>query len=93
MIDRKLEVQRLGLFGRWARTEKPIYIATFIAILATIGVFLAMGSGNTVGGSVLCLIAVIATMPYNARRIEKMRRGKEILDRYSPERNPRPLGL
>jgi hypothetical protein len=93
MIDRKLEVQRLGLYGRWARTEKPIYIATIMVILATVGVFLAIDSGNAVAGSVICLIVVFASMPYNARRIEKMRRGKEILDRYSPERNPRPLGL
>jgi hypothetical protein len=93
MVNRKLEVQRLGLFGRWARTEKAIYIATFMAILATVAVFLTIGSGNAVAGSVICLIAVLASMPYNARRIEKMRRGKEILDRYNPERNPRPLGL
>jgi hypothetical protein len=93
MIDKDVEFQKLGLFGRWARTEKAIYIASSLAILVSVGVFLATGSNDAAAGSVVCLIVVLASTPHHARRVERMRRSKEILNRYSPERNPRPLGL
>ena len=41
-----------------------------MAILATVGVFLTIGSSDAAAGSAICLIAVLASMPYNARRIE-----------------------
>ena len=93
VIGRNVEFQKLGLFGRWARSGEAICIASSVAILASVGVFLATGSGGAAASSSVCLIVVLAGMPHHARRVEKMRRGKEILDRYSPERNPRPLGL
>lgn len=93
MIDKNVEFRKLGLFGRWARAGEAICIASSAVILASVGVFLATGSGGAAAGSVVCLIVVLAGMPYHARPIETMRRGKEILNRYSPERNPRPLGL
>jgi hypothetical protein len=36
---------------------------------------------------------MLANIPAYERRIDRIRRGKEILNRYSAERNPRPLGL
>jgi hypothetical protein len=37
----------------------------------------------------ILLIVLIVGVPHDSQ----LRRGKEILNRYSPERNPRPLGL
>jgi hypothetical protein len=93
MIDRNVQLQELSVFGRWARTGNAISVAATVGILASAGVFLATGSNGAAEGSVVCLIMVLVGMPYHSRRAEQMRRGREILNRYSPERNPRPLGL
>ena len=63
-----------------------------MAILTIAAVFLIIGGRDMAAVSIVCLTA-ISFMPYHARRVERIRRGKEILNRYSPERNPRPLGL
>jgi len=82
-----------GFFVRWARTEKAISIASCLGILASIVAFLAMGDKDVAAMSIFGLVVVLASMPYHARRVERMRRGKEILNRYNPERNRRPLGI
>jgi hypothetical protein len=72
---------------------KTIVVDLYPAIFAIAMLLLAVAGSNTVDGSVVCVIAVLASMPYQARRAEQLRRGKEILNRYSPERSSRPLGL
>ena len=77
---------------RWVRTGKAYYVASLVAILTSAAVFLVIGGREMAVVSVVCLTA-ISYMPHNARRIERIRRGRDILNRYCPERNPRPLGL
>jgi hypothetical protein len=60
--------------------NKYFNLAAIAAILASIGVFLALGSDGAAGGSLICLIVVLASMPYHRHRMEKMRRGKQILN-------------
>ncbi len=42
--------------------------------------------------AVVILLSVSAA-GYRARQSSRMKRGKEILDRYNPERSKKPLGL
>jgi hypothetical protein len=42
---------------------------------------------------VVMFFVVIAGQSYHIRQRERMRRGKAILDRFSPERSKKPLGL
>jgi hypothetical protein len=93
MIDKNRELRTVGFFDRWARSSKAISVAFSVAILAGVGVSVATGSAGAAAGSVVCLILVLADLPWQARRIEDARRGREILNRYSSERNARPLGL
>jgi hypothetical protein len=51
--------------------------------------------------SLLPALAVFVVIPlvmilgarYHARQMARMKRGKEILDRFNPERSKHPLGL
>lgn len=85
-------IQELSWVERWVRTGKAYYVANLVAILTSAAVFLIIGGRDMAAVSVICLTAV-SCIPHNARRREKIRRGKEILNRYCPERNLRPLGL
>jgi hypothetical protein len=93
MSDKDRDFRSVGLFDRRARSGKAISVASSVAILACVGVFVATGSTGAAAGSVVCLILVLADLPWHAHRIDDARRGKEILNRYSSERNARPLGL
>jgi len=72
---------------------KALSMAVVSLVLLVAAVFVAHDSNDGLADSVICLVAVLVSMPYHDRRIEKMRRGREILNRYGPERNSRPLGL
>jgi hypothetical protein len=91
MGDRRTATQEVSSVERWVRTGKAYYVANLVAMLASVAVFLIVGGRDMAVVSVVCLTA-ISCMPYHARRVERIRRGKEILNRYCPERNPRPLG-
>jgi hypothetical protein len=74
----------MDLFARSA------YAIFFLALAA----MLANGGITAPDGSILVLILLIAvTQPYNVSRSRQLQRGKEILNRHSPGRNPKPLGL
>jgi hypothetical protein len=92
MGDGRRAVQEFSFVERWARTGKAYYAANVVAILTSGATFLIIGDRDLAAVSVVALIA-ISCMPYHARRVERIQRGKEILDRYCPERKPRPLGL
>ena len=62
-------------------------------LILSVAAYMAAGGTDVIDGVVVCLIVMGLSAPYNQRRAEQMRRGKAILNRYSPERNPRPLGL
>ena len=62
-------------------------------LILSVAAYLAAGGTDGIDSVVVCLIVMGLSGPYHARRVEQMRRGKAILNRYSPERNPRPLGL
>lgn len=62
-------------------------------LILSVAAYLAAGGTNVIDPVVVCLIVMGLSAPFNARRVEQMRRGKEILNRYSPERSRRPLGL
>jgi hypothetical protein len=79
MADRGMRIRAFSFFDRWVRTGNALYVASLVAILTSVGVFLAIGGRNAVAGSAVCITAVFAAKAYHARRIEKMRRGKEIL--------------
>ena len=83
---------RVSFFERWVRTGKAYYAANFVAIITSVTTFLIIGDRDLAAVSVVALIAIVCT-PYHAHRVETIRRGKEILDRYCSERNPGPLGL
>ena len=89
MIDQNRELQNVGSFGGWVRRGDAISVASAVAILACVAVFMVTGSTGAAAGSVVCLILVLADMPSNARRIKVARRAKEAMDRYAA----RPLGL
>jgi hypothetical protein len=95
MGDRRTAIQEVSFVERWVRTGKAYYVANFVAILTSVAIFLIMGDREVAAVSVvsLTLTLFISCMPYHARRVERNRRGKEILNRHCPERNPRPLGL
>jgi len=84
--------QEVSFVERWVRTGKAYYVANLMAILTTAAVFLIIGGRDMTAVSVLCL-AAISGLSYDAHRTQTIQRGKEILNRYSPERNSRPLGL
>jgi hypothetical protein len=84
--------RRVSFMERWVRTGKAYYVASLVAILTSAAVFLVIGGRDMAAVSVACL-AAISCVPYHARRVETIRRGKEILNCHCPERNPRPLGL
>ena len=92
MGDKRTVVQELSFVERRVRTGKAYYVANIVAILTSAAVLLIVGGRDMAAVSVVCLTA-ISCMPFHARRVERMRRSKEILNRYRPERNPRPLGL
>jgi hypothetical protein len=73
--------------------QKTIFANVFAPVLVVALLFLAMSNVDLTDGFLICLIASLASGPFYERRAEQLRRGKEILNRYSPERNPRPLGL
>jgi hypothetical protein len=87
-----MTTQAVGFVERWVRTGKAYYVANLVAILSSAAVFLMVGGRDMVVVSVICLTA-ISGVSYDARRLERIRGGKEILNRYCPERNPRPLGI
>jgi hypothetical protein len=62
-------------------------------LILSVAAYLAAGGRDVIDSALVCLIVTILSAPYHARRVEQMRRGKAILNRYSAERNPRPLGL
>lgn len=62
-------------------------------LILGVAAYLAAGGTDVLDSAVLCLIVMSLGAPYYDRRVEQLRRGKAILDRYSAERNPRPLGL
>lgn len=93
MGDRRITIQELSFVERWVRTGKAYDIACVLAILTSVAIFLVFGGRDISAVSVVYLIILSFSIPYNSRRAEKIRRGKEILNRYCPERNPRPLGL
>jgi hypothetical protein len=68
-------------------------IASVAVILWIAAQMRAHGSDDAAAFAVICLSAVLASLLYHERHMEKMRRGREILDRYNPERRPRPLGI
>jgi hypothetical protein len=84
---------KFNFLGRLARAENAIGAAAVMAILASVGVFALIGGGDAAAGPVVCLIAVLVSMPYHRRRVERMRRCKEILNHHSPDPNARPLGV
>ena len=95
MGDQRITLGELSFVERWVRSGKAYYAANLIATLgiAAVGSIFAI-----IGGRELAIIPVfalisVASLPAHARRAEKTQRSKEILDRYSPERSPRPLGL
>ena len=52
-----------------------------------------VGGNEAASGAFFCLLMVVICAPYNVRQQERMRHGREVLDRFSPERSRRPLGL
>ena len=97
MSKNTAQLNALGFFERLARTGKPsrgfwFRITCAIACL-TAAFYLIGGHPTSFVPIVVCLEIVIVGSSYHSRQIERMRRGKEILDRYGPERNRRPLGI
>jgi hypothetical protein len=89
---KRTAIQEFTFVERWVRTGKAYYVANLVAILTSAAIFVIVGGRDMAAVSIACLTAV-SGLSYDARRVEKIRRGKEILNRYCPERNPRPLGL
>ena len=85
-------IQESSFVERWVRSGKAYYAANLVAILTSAAVFQIIGGPDMAVVSVIAL-AAISCLPYHARRVERIQRGKEILNRYSSERSPRPLGL
>jgi hypothetical protein len=75
------------------RTGKATEIAVIVTMLGTVAINFVTGGYDTLLGSAFLLLVVLASLPHNRRRGEQIRRRKEILNRYSSERNSRPLGL
>jgi hypothetical protein len=65
---------------RFARLMEILPVVVILA--ATIFIYFKGGLEPTLG-CVVCLVVVVAAMPYQRRQIEKRRRGKEILNRYT----------
>ncbi len=43
---------------------------------------------------IICLLVImLSSVGYHAAQRKRMKRSKEILDRYNPERSKKPLGL
>jgi hypothetical protein len=53
-----------------------------VILAATIFIYLK-GGLEAASGCVVCLVIVVAAMPYQRRQIEQRWRGKEILNRYT----------
>jgi hypothetical protein len=62
-------------------------------LILSVAAYLAAGGTDVIDSAVVCLIVMGLSAPYYERRVEQMRRGRAILNRYSPERSRRPLGL
>jgi hypothetical protein len=78
-------VRKSNHFSFVERFAKPMEILPVVVILAaTIFIYLKAGLEAT-SGCVVCLVVVVAAMPYQRRQIEKRRRGKEILNRYTTQ--------
>jgi hypothetical protein len=92
MSDRRMATQEVGLVERWVRTGKAYYVSNLVAILTSAALILIVGGRDVVVVSVICLTA-ISGMSYDARRVERIRRGKGIRSGYCPEHNPKPLGI
>jgi hypothetical protein len=75
--------RRSNLLGFFDWLAKPREIVPVVAILATTIFIYYKGGLEAAWGCVICLVAVVGAMPYQRRQIEKRRRGKEILNRYS----------
>jgi hypothetical protein len=71
---------RLSFFDRLA---KPMEIVPVVVILATTIFIYVKGGLESTSGCVICLVVVVAAMPYQRRQIEKRRQAKEILNRYT----------
>jgi hypothetical protein len=85
---------KLSFFERQVRTGTASETAIIAAILGAAAVTFVTAGHSAVSRSVVFLLVVaLAGIPHHHRNLEKMRRGKEILNRYSPERNSKPLGL
>jgi hypothetical protein len=76
-----------GFFERLARSGTAVDIAVVFALMTAIAVFFLEGFGTGVWVSVLGLL-IEAANPYRSQ-IERIRRGKQILNRYDHT----PLGI
>jgi hypothetical protein len=65
------------------RFAKPMEILPVVVILAATVFIYFKGGLEATWGCVVCLVVVVAAVPYQRRQIEKRRRGKEILNRYT----------
>jgi hypothetical protein len=70
----------LGVLERFA---KPMEILPVVVILAATIFIYFKGGLEAARGCGFPLMAVVAAIPYQRRQIEKRRRGREILNRYT----------
>ncbi len=88
MSDRRTATQEVSFVERWVHSGKACYVANFVAVFTSVTVFLIIGGFEMAAVSVVCLTAISFSISDNAGRVERIRRGKEILNRYCPERKP-----